>query len=122
MPASLAAALMLLRGSPYVIRFQLAFIYVALGAGVLAGGVFFLSIHPRSRISQYAFNRKQPDSVSKISVMKRPSTVAENGQRPIMPLTKIHTTPAKGSTPSTRESTRIMGRKLPPLFLFFFGT
>src|ERR1700688_1574723 len=55
--------------------------------------------------------------------MKRPSVFAENGQSTITPLTMIHTTTTNGSRPSTRESTRIMGRKLPPLLLFlFFGT
>src|SRR6202158_1739312 len=93
-------------------------------AAVFAGAAtFFLPTHPRSRISQYAFNRKHADSVSRMRIMKRPSTVAENGQSTIMPLTKIHATPTNGSRPSTRESTRIMGRKLPPLLLFlFFGT
>src|ERR1700756_460204 len=50
--------------------------------------------------------------------MKRPSTVAENGEIVIIPLRNIHTTPTSGTTASTRESTRIIGRKLPPLFLF----
>src|ERR1700728_930923 len=57
-----------------------------------------------------------------MSVMKRPSTVMENGESTIIPATKIHTTPASDITPSTRESTRMIGRKLPPLFLFWFGT
>src|SRR5215831_9213235 len=61
---------------------------------------------------------KHPDRVSRIRVMNSPSTVAENGDTVIMPLTKIHTTPMKGTIPSTRESTRIIGRKLPPLLLF----
>src|SRR5215831_7887711 len=61
---------------------------------------------------------KHPDRVSRIRVMNNPSTVAENGDTVIMPLTKIQTTPIKGTIPSTRESTRIIGRKLPPLLLF----
>jgi len=52
--------------------------------------------------------------------MKSPSTVAEGGHSLIMPLARIHPTPASGSSPSTRESTRIIVRKLPPLF--FVGT
>src|SRR5579862_2274837 len=75
---------------------------------------------PRSRISQYALSRRHPESVSRMSVMKSPSTVHENGQSTIMPLRKIQTTPTNGTRPSTRESTRIIGRKLPPLLLFRF--
>src|SRR5579864_613886 len=89
-------------------------------AGALAGSAFFLPIRPRSRISQYAFSRKHADNVSRMSVMKRPSTVTENGESTIIPPTKIQTTPRNDNKPSTRESTRIIGRKLPPLFLFRF--
>src|SRR6202043_3322116 len=111
----------------YGFAFAAGEVAVAAGFGAaatLAGaGAFFLPIHPRSRISQYAFNRKHADSVSRMRVMKRPSMVAEKGQSTIMPLTMIHTTPTNGNRPSTRESTRIMGRKLPPLLLFvFFGS
>src|ERR1700729_2623310 len=55
-----------------------------------------------------------------MSVIKRPSMVIENGESTIMPLAKIHATPANDTKPSTRESTRIIGRKLPPFFLFRF--
>ena len=48
--------------------------------------------------------------------MNNPSTVAPKGESMIMPLAKIHATPAKGNMASTRESTRIIERKLPPLF------
>src|SRR5579859_2715341 len=51
-----------------------------------------------------------------MSVMNKPSTVAPNGESVIMPLAKTHATPAKGTTPRTRQSTRIIARKLPPLF------
>src|SRR5580704_19280083 len=51
--------------------------------------------------------------------MNRPSTVAEGGHTVIMPLTRIHATPARGRTPSSRESTRIIERKLPPVFVVF---
>src|SRR5438270_8359589 len=54
-------------------------------------------------------------------VMNRPSTVKESGYSVIMPLMKIHATPTRVIRPSTRESTRIMGRKLPPLLLVFDG-
>src|SRR5581483_3253931 len=52
--------------------------------------------------------------------MKRPSTVAEGGESVIIPLMKIHATPARGIKPSTTESTRIRGRILVSPFLFFF--
>src|SRR6266516_5775722 len=52
--------------------------------------------------------------------MKRPSTVKKGNERVIMPLTKIQTTPNRGTIPSTRESARIIGRKLPPLLFFLF--
>src|SRR5271156_2136247 len=51
--------------------------------------------------------------------MKRPSTVADGGQSVIIPAARIQTTPASGISPSARESTRIMGRKLPPLLFRF---
>src|ERR1022692_420944 len=70
---------------------------------------------PWSRISQYAFSQKVPESASRIRLMNRPSTVAEGGDRVIIPLTKIHATPSKGRMPSTRESTRFIERQLPPV-------
>src|SRR5579872_185713 len=71
---------------------------------------------PWSRSSQNAFSRKQPESVSRMRVMNSPSTVADGGDNVIMPLAKIHATPANGTTPSTTESIRIIERKLPPVF------
>src|SRR3954454_2911528 len=81
-------------------------------AGVAAGTpmAFFLSEdfrNPLSRASIYAFRRKQADTVRSMSVMNRPSTVAEGGERVIMPLTKIQATPARGTRARIRESTRI---------------
>src|SRR3984957_21256069 len=70
---------------------------------------------PASFISQYALRKKQPASASRIRLMKSPSTVAENGHSVIMPLVNIHTTPRRGIIPSSRESTSIMARKLPPV-------
>src|SRR5579863_2003691 len=58
----------------------------------------------------------QPESVRRIRLMKSPSTVIDGGDSVIMPLAKIHATPASGINPSTKESTRIIRRKLPPLF------
>src|SRR5260370_37786948 len=48
-------------------------------------------------------------------LINSPSTFAAGGHKVIIPLARIHPTPASGSNPSTRESTRIIERKLPPL-------
>src|SRR5580692_10441182 len=70
---------------------------------------------PASFISQYALRKKQPASASRIRLIKSPSTVAENGHSVIIPLVRIQTTPRRGMIPSSRESTSIMARKLPPV-------
>ncbi len=46
--------------------------------------------------------------------MNSPST-CRRWHSVIIPLAKIHTTPSRGRIPSTRESTSIIGRTLPPL-------
>src|SRR5260370_11376696 len=50
-----------------------------------------------------------PESVNRIKLMNRPSTVALMGVR------RIHTTPSSGRTPSTAEITSNMESKLPPV-------
>src|SRR5258707_601257 len=75
---------------------------------------------PRACLFPYSLSRRNPERGGRMSGMKKPATGAANGQKRNMPLTKIHTTPPQGNRPSTRESTRIIGRKLPPLLLFCF--
>src|SRR5579863_10190635 len=48
-------------------------------------------------------------------LINSPSTVAAGGHKVIIRLARIQPTPANGSNPRTRESTRIIERKLPPL-------
>src|SRR5882672_1684689 len=85
---------------------QLAFAAGGLAAGATA---FFLPIMPESRISQYALSMKIPESVSRIRLMNRPTTVV------IMPFVSVHATPSSGRMPSTRERASIIEIKLPPV-------
>jgi hypothetical protein len=57
-----------------------------------------------------------PDSVSKIRLMNKPSTVV------IDPATRIHAIPARGMMPSRIEISNIKSGKIPPeVFLFWAG-
>src|SRR5580704_1211278 len=52
---------------------------------------------------------KTPESVSRMRLMKRPSTVV------IMPFMRVHATPNRGRIPRPRESAKFIESKLPPV-------
>src|SRR3974377_11125 len=75
-----------------------------------ASGVFLWrnARAPRSRSSQQAFRKKTPESVSRIKLMNRPSTVV------MVPVAIVQAIPTSGMMPSMMEITSIIGSKRPP--------